>query len=398
MKLTERSVKGLAAPDPSGKQKLYWDDEPKGFGVLCSGVTRAKTFILQRAVNGRTRRITIAPVLGVAGELDEARAKARQKLSDFFYKGIDPKDEPASGTVRLALEVYLSSRTLRPRTAASYRDAVERQLKDWIDLPLSEITPTMVLDRHADLTKANGKAVADGTMRVLRAIYNGAAYLSTDRSLPPNPVRLKGSWNKPPPRKGHVRADDLGRFHKTVLELVSPVGRDLILFLLFTGFRRREATTLRWKDVDLDKKVIRLAAAATKSKRMLELPMSDLVSDLLEKRRAVGDAGWVFPANARSGHVEEPRHFLEQVAKATGIEVSVHDLRRTFVSVAESTEMSVYALKALVNHSLGGDVTAGYVQHSVERLRVPAQRVADELRRLCKIDDDGKASNLVALR
>jgi hypothetical protein len=38
--------------------------------------------------------------------------------------------------------------------------------------------------------------------------------------------------------------------------------------------------------------------------------------------------------------------------------------------------MSVYALKALVNHSLGGDVTAGYVQHSVERLRVPAQRVA----------------------
>jgi hypothetical protein len=56
------------------------------------------------------------------------------------------------------------------------------------------------------------------------------------------------------------------------------------------------------------------------------------------------------------------------------------------VSVAESTEMSVYALKALVNHSLGGGVTAGYVQHSVERLRVPAQRVADELRRLCKIE------------
>jgi hypothetical protein len=43
----------------------------------------------------------------------------------------------------------------------------------------------------------------------------------------------------------------------------------------------------------------------------------------------------------------------------------------------ESTEMSVYALKALVNHSLGGDVTTGYVQHSTERLRVPAQRVAD---------------------
>ena len=133
-------------------------------------------------------------------------------------------------------------------------------------------------------------------------------------------------------------------------------------------------------------KVIRLQEAATKSKRMLELPMRDLVYDLLRRRRALGDTGWVFPANSKSGHVEEPRHFLDQVAEATGIDVSVHDLRRTFVSVAESTEMSVYALKALVNHSLGGDVTAGYVQHSVERLRVPAQRVADELRRLCRIE------------
>ena len=32
-----------------------------------------------------------------------------------------------------------------------------------------------------------------------------------------------------------------------------------------------------------------------------------------------------------------------------------------------------------VNYSLGGNVTSGYVQHSTERLRVPAQRVADEL-------------------
>jgi integrase len=386
LRLTERTIKGLPAPDPSGKQKLHWDEEPKGFGVLCSGVTRKKTFVLQRAVNGRTRRITIAPVLGVAGEVEAARAKARQKLADFFYKGIDPKDAPAGGTLRQALAVYISSRTLKPRSAASYRDAVERLLTDWLDLPLSRITPAMVLDRHGLLTKASGRAAADGTMRVLRAVYNGAAYLAADRSLPPNPVRLRGTWHRTGPRTGHVRLDELAAFHLAVTSLASPVGRDLILLLLYTGFRRREATTLRWQDVDLDAGVIRLAAAATKSRRTLELPTSDLVYDLLRRRREVGDAGWVFPANSKSGHVEEPRHFLDQVARATGIVVSVHDLRRTFVSVAESTEMSVYALKALVNHAVGGDVTAGYVQHSVERLRVPAQRVADELRRLCRIE------------
>jgi len=37
------------------------------------------------------------------------------------------------------------------------------------------------------------------------------------------------------------------------------------------------------------------------------------------------------------------------------------------------------ALKALVNHALGGDVTGGYVQMTVERLREPAQKVCDRL-------------------
>ena len=73
------------------------------------------------------------------------------------------------------------------------------------------------------------------------------------------------------------------------------------------------------------------------------------------------------------------------VAEATGIRVSVHDLRRTFITVAESTDISPYALKALVNHSLGNDVTSGYVQITVERLREPAQRVCDKMMELCGI-------------
>ena len=47
--------------------------------------------------------------------------------------------------------------------------------------------------------------------------------------------------------------------------------------------------------------------------------------------------------------------------------------------------MSVLALKGLVNHGLGSDVTAGYVQMTAERLREPAQRVADKLKALCGI-------------
>lgn len=37
--------------------------------------------------------------------------------------------------------------------------------------------------------------------------------------------------------------------------------------------------------------------------------------------------------------------------------------------------MSAYTVKRLMNHSSGGDVTAGYIQHPVETLREPMEMV-----------------------
>jgi integrase len=110
--------------------------------------------------------------------------------------------------------------------------------------------------------------------------------------------------------------------------------------------------------------------------------MSDVVHGILAARWAIGDTTFVFPANRRTGHIEEPKFALAQVAAECGVRVSVHDLRRTFITVAEST-VSMMELKALVNHAVGSDVTARYVV--IERLREPAQRVADRLKTLCGI-------------
>jgi len=115
--------------------------------------------------------------------------------------------------------------------------------------------------------------------------------------------------------------------------------------------------------------------------------MSDYVQDLLIARRSLGDAKWVFPSSSASGHLEEPRFALDLVAEACGIRRSAHDLRRTFITVAESVDISPLALKALVNHSLGRDVTSGYVVMTAERLREPAQRICTRIKALCGIAD-----------
>lgn len=55
--LTERAIAALPAPDSSGKQVLYWDTGLKGLGVLVSGTSPSKSYVVQRG-----KRITFSPV------------------------------------------------------------------------------------------------------------------------------------------------------------------------------------------------------------------------------------------------------------------------------------------------------------------------------------------------
>ena len=403
IRITKSAINNLAAPDPSGRQRLYWDRDLRGFGLLCSGTTNSKTYVVQSTVNGRSRRVTVGPANVFS--IEKARARAIKLLAQMA-EGVDPKAKrraekvaatAAAYTLRNALDDYLGARkALRTRTASDYRSALERHLTDWLDKPHKEIDADAVERRHMEIQKevlgrkqshlTTGHASANGAMRALRAIWNHAQ--DRQPELPSNPVRrLRRSWFPQERRTRSVKQSALPVFYAAVQTLENTIMRDLILLLLFTGLRRGEAAALRWAEVDLAEKVIRLSASRTKAGRALDLPMSDVIYDLLVARRAIGDDGpWVFPSNSRSGHVIEPGPSFKVIFDETGIKVSSHDLRRTFITVAESTEIPIYALKGLVNHSYGSDVTAGYIVSGPERLREPMQRVTDRLKTLCGID------------
>jgi integrase len=390
MKLTKSKVEGIKAPDPSGKQVITWDIELAGFGVLASGATAAKTYIAQRRLpDGRTRRVTIGAV-GEFTKVEDARRAAGARLLEL-REGRDPKAErrrTGAGTLRGTLELYLkANKDLRERSRENYRDVIERHLTDWLDRPLREIDPDMIEAKHAAIGEKGGPGAADAAMRTFRALWNFAA--SRDSTLPPSPTRrLKKAWFALPPRERSVKTDELPAFYKAVDALPSRTHRDYLLLLLYTGLRRNEAAALRWsEEIDFTQRVIRLPASRTKAGRRLNLPMTTFIRDLLIARRALGDDGpFVFGANSKSRHLEEPKFPLAQIAKATGIVVSAHDLRRTWATVAEETpDVSVMALKALINHSLGKDVTSGYVQITVDRLREPAQRICEKMQELCGI-------------
>jgi integrase len=230
-------------------------------------------------------------------------------------------------------------------------------------------------------------------MRTFSIMWNFAAERATDRGIDPlplNPVkRLKRKWFDEKPREGIVADADLPRFYQAILALKNPVHSVYLQLLLFTGLRRTEAATLTWADIDFEKKMIVIPGARTKTGRALDLPMSDYVFDLLSKWGAFPREKFVFFAHSKTGHIVEPKHPLDLIAAATGITVTVHDLRRTFVTIAEASNISPVASRALVNHSIGGkgDIHGNYNQMKAEALRIPAQRVTDRIKEMVGIGE-----------
>jgi integrase len=384
IELNEKTIarlRGRSADDPSREPMSWYDKSMPGFGVAISTKTGLRSFFVEREVNGQKRRKTIGKVGGKLS-FKEAKQEARDMIHRMD-RGWDPREGKRGGasTLQSALEAYLAGRDIAERTGHAYRDRVERHLSDWIDKPLAAITGEMVEQRYMKLSGPTATA----TMTTLGLVYRNAA--RRDPKLPPDPTQwLRGKWKTPVPRTGHVRADDMARFFGAVRKLENHTERDFITLLLFTGLRLTEAATLTWDDVDFTANVIRIPASRTKARRRLDLPMTDFLRKLLKDRLARGKFEYVFPSTmSPTGHVTGVKHALRAIAETTGVKVNHHDLRRTFITAAESTDMNVMALQALVNHSPGKGVTAGYVQMNTARLKEPAQKVCNLLKKWAKI-------------
>ncbi|HWI28211.1 MAG TPA: tyrosine-type recombinase/integrase, partial [Stellaceae bacterium] len=306
IKLNAKTIQKIKAPDPSGKQVLHWDKDLRGFGILCSGVTNARTWVVQaplRDGSGRRPRVSIGPVNVL--DADEARSRAEKVIAAMLL-GRNPKEKNgADTTLREALDLYLAGNSdLREKSREGYRGTIERWLSEWLDKPLRTITDEAIVVRLQEIREEvaaggrySGAATANMAMRALRAVWNDAAL--RDKALTPWPTkRLSKKWHQVPRREGMVKFDDLPKFHAAVLGLPNPIQRDYLLTLLYTGMRRGEAASLTWCDVDFAGRVVRLPAARTKSGRRFDVPMTDLMRDLLVARRALGKEKFVFPADS----------------------------------------------------------------------------------------------------
>ena len=390
MKITKSVVDRFAIPKPvppaTKCQVFLRDDAMRGFAlrVTSGGI---KTFILEKRIHGKVKRITLGRYPDLTAE--QARRQAQKMLGEIAI-GLDPvakakRERDESITLAEVFDDYLEARrNLKDSTIYDYRRIMIEAFSDWQTKPLKSITKEMVSTRHS-LVGDRSPSRANNAMRVLRALFNfaeGEYETEAGESLfPDNPVRRLSnarSWYKVPRKTSVIKNHQLKPWYEAVMGLSDDgqeLVRDYLLLILFTGLRRTEAASLPWSQVDFEQRT--LTVVETKNSEIHVLPLTNFLFDLLKQRQALTDSEFVFPGTGKAGYLNNHNKPMAKVVERSGVAFTLHDLRRTFITIAESLDISAYALKRLLNHKMTNDVTAGYIISDVERLREPMQRVTD---------------------
>lgn len=269
-------------------------------------------------------------------------------------------------------------------------------LQDWQDKALSSIDAEAVRTRHASLVRTRGAAQANQAMRLLRAVLNFAARDARFKGAMShgNPVSIlteRRQWADVAPRARVLERGQLREWWRAVQRLDSVTLRGYLRFLLFTGARRGEALGLRWEAVDFRWRAITFKDTKTGGDRVIPLTrftetllieLRDHAAATVRARRArAAKLGALYVPGPREGFVfdlVEPAKGVRQVAEATGVHLSSHDLRRSFATLSEWIEIPSGIIRQVMGHSPRGDVHEGhYRKRPLDLLALHMQRYED---------------------
>ncbi len=368
------------------------------------GKTKALT-VVKRARGGSTKRIKICNVGDLPlsapppkkGQSQKPNVTSKyQSIVSALDDGEAPNNKKSisrSDTLVDVFGAYVKDSVATDSTLANYRRAMDVHLSDWKEKPLINVDSEKVKERFLKIAKGSinkdgrkigGRVAANTAMKLVGALFNLKG--ETDSDFPASPTKIlnqgkskrkkKATWHKPEARTGRIEASQLKAWWNATESLADQyqgdgaLARDYLQFILLTGMRRREATSMEWKDIS-DKQ---LTVRNTKNGTDHTLPVTPALKTILERRKTF--KGIPFP-------IVEPRRFMTWVTKKSGVEFTIHDLRRTFAGYCEhGCEMPEKTISALLNHTKSDSVTGDYIgEMELAKLSTKLELVQDYIMR-----------------
>lgn len=371
----------------------------------------ALVYYLQKRVAGRLWHIRLAQHTANV-DLDAIRAEARDILHRLYAGTYEAEaaaraadaaagvDQLLTATLPEATETYLaaSQPPLKKGTRDNYKIAVQRLAKAAEGLfektPLATLTPADVRTVHDAICKEVSPQTASGYMRVARAVVEGWMARFPESRTPPFNVITRGMkqgrksrWVTAAPRNRALKPAEVPAFLAATEALAAAVEPSratmfhLVRFIMLTGLRFAEAAQLEWSEVDLADATLLIPAHRMKAKRPFRKPLGKAAVALLAAQHQVSGRGkFVFPSpQDPTIAIDDARTAMSAVCTRAGVLVSPHDLRRTYIRSAARAMLPTARIKSLVAHSLGKDVTDGYVGGLEDNPAADAQKVEDHL-------------------
>jgi integrase len=230
----------------------------------------------------------------------------------------------------------------------------------WADRPIREINMDKVITLFDEKSKT-GQTQTNTAFRILRSLLNYAQTAYRDAEDKPlfyeNPVNIltaRGRWNPSRAKNDRVPINKIGEVWNLLQEHRGEPTYDCVSFILLTGCRRGEAEKLEWRNVDFKNELWTIENSKSNTDRTL--PLSKQAVELLRARKELAINEYVF-SGLISGHVKEIKRVTRKISEIAETKITPHDLRRTFVSIADSLKIDFLSVKLLLNHSIGSDVT-----------------------------------------
>ena len=384
------------------QQSIYWDAKTPGLGLRVTA-NDAKSYIFQTDLNGKTIRMTIGDLRTF--KIGEAQTEAT-RLKRMTDKGLDPRQVLAdklanqqteavarvakqareSLTVSTAWNEYIETRKgswgvlhLADHHKAMHQGGETRKrskvltvpgiLASFASLRLVELTPDVV-QQWAKKEGAARQTSARKGQRLLSAflvwcaqhpIYSAIVKFNVARNS-----EAKRYLGKPRAKDGALEKEQLNGWFNAVKQIGNPVVSHYLQTLLLTGARPNEIASVRWEDVDFqwDKMTIN-----DKVEGLRIIPLTPYVKGLLVNlpRRN----GFVFgSATSASGHIERPMRPLVAANAIAGVDITFHDLRRSFASLSEWIEMPAGIAAQIQGHKPSGVREKNYIRRPLDLLRM----------------------------
>ena len=376
MKLTKSRINAIK---PCKSERLYWDDELKGFGLRVSPKGR-KTFFVQYRSGKRTRRAKI----GTMGPLtpDMARLRGRALLGEVA-SGDDPAEARrkrrltpnVSALCDRFLEEHVSVR-LKPQSQYNYGQVIRDAIKPILGpLKIPDVTRADVNALHQ--TYKDRPYQANRILSVLSKMFN-LAELWGYRAEGTNPCRLIQRF-KENKKERFLSDDELIKLSKVLTE--SEANGDESTFvvaalrmLILTGCRSSEIQYLKWEYVTNT----HLELPDTKT-GMRSIPLPDAAKEVLASLPRSADNQFVFQGTIPKQPVSDLGKPWRRIRKKAGLEaIRIHDLRHTYASKAISSGMSLVMVGQLLGHSQY-QTTLRYAHLADGPVREAANEVASAL-------------------